>query len=67
VEIQDLLSDKCWGLTPLVLLLLDVVGGEYDVMTRIGGIDFEPLPAKPAEQGLRPLKDLAAVVDSTKT
>ena len=59
------------GLTPenkhavfqAVFLLLDAALGEYDVETRIGAIDLVPAPADPAQAGLRPLRDLPAVVD----
>ncbi|MFO0598958.1 MAG: hypothetical protein U0228_26860 [Myxococcaceae bacterium] len=44
-------------------IFLDGIVGEYDVETKIGGIQLLPLPAK-APKGLRPLKDLAKVVDS---
>lgn len=47
-------------------LLLDAVLGEYDVMTHINIINFAPLTGDPAEQKLKPLKDLAAVVDALK-
>lgn len=42
-------------------LLLDTVLGEYDVATRLGGIDFRPLPE--SREGLQPLWELSEVVD----
>ncbi|MFP2956396.1 hypothetical protein ACLEPN_00825 [Myxococcus sp. 1LA] len=48
---------------PVVYLLLDDILGEYDVETKIDGIEFDALPKNPKESGLRPLPDLAIVVD----
>jgi hypothetical protein len=44
-------------------LLLDGSLGEYDVETKLGFIDFKPLPADPVLAGLRPLSELPALVD----
>ncbi|MCP3097842.1 hypothetical protein LZ198_03020 [Myxococcus sp. K15C18031901] len=44
-------------------LVLDDVLGEYDVETKVGGIGFEAFPKNPVESGLRPIAELAAVVD----
>lgn len=48
----------------VVYLMLDDALGEEDVETKVGGIDFAPLPDEPAAEGLRPLRELAAVVDA---
>ncbi|WP_163868730.1 hypothetical protein [Myxococcus eversor] len=48
---------------PAVYLMLDDTLGEYDVETKIGGIDFKALPESPEESGLRPLPELATVID----
>lgn len=45
-------------------LLLDTVIGEYDVMTALGNIKFEPLPQDRAE--MKPLTGLAAEIDAHK-
>lgn len=45
-------------------LLLDAVLGEYDVETKLAGIDWKPATARPA--AARPLHELAAVVDRVK-
>jgi hypothetical protein len=45
-------------------LLLDTVIGEYDVMTTLGNIKFEPLPQD--RIGLKPLSALAAEIDAHK-
>ena len=45
-------------------LLLDTVIGEYDVMTTLGNIKFEPLPQD--RTGLKPLSALAAEIDAHK-
>jgi hypothetical protein len=47
-----------------VYLQLDSVLGEYDVETKLAGIEIEPGAAAP--QDARPLRDLPAVVDATK-
>lgn len=49
-----------------VLQLLDATVGEYDMETRVAGIDLRPLTGDPKQQGLRPLPELAAVVDAVK-
>lgn len=49
-----------------VLLLLDTTLGEYDVETRVEGIDIRPLPNDPRAEGLRPLSELAGIVDGVK-
>lgn len=41
-----------------IMILLDSTVGEYNVMTKIGMIDLQPLPLAP--QGHRPLADLEA-------
>ena len=45
-------------------LFLDSVLGEYDVMTKLGNIRFEPMPGNPQALGLKPLPELAAEVDA---
>ncbi len=49
-----------------VLLLLDSTLGEYDVETRVEGIEIRPLPVDPRAAWLRPLSELPAVVDAVK-
>lgn len=44
-------------------IMMDGVVGEYDMETKVGSIDFLALPT-PAPTGLRPLTELAKVVDS---
>jgi len=46
-------------------ILLDVIIGEYDVETLIGGIDWRELPIDPSAKWLRPLRDLPAFVDAS--
>lgn len=48
----------------VAFLYLDVLLGEYDVMTKIGAIDFQPLPEDPTRIGLRPIQRLPEVIDS---
>jgi hypothetical protein len=48
--------------TGAAFFLLDGALGEYDVETKIGFIEFKPLPSKPASRGLQPLRELPAVV-----
>lgn len=47
----------------VTFILLDGIVGEYDMESKVGAIALLPLSEKPAK-GLRPLKELAAVVDS---
>ncbi|MEW5739875.1 MAG: hypothetical protein AB1938_13165 [Myxococcota bacterium] len=44
-------------------LLIEAVVGEYDLATKLGAIDVQPLPATPPE-GAKPLAELPAVVDA---
>jgi hypothetical protein len=52
------------GIQHVSFLLMDAVVGEYDVVTRIGGIEFKPLALADGRQ--RPLSELAAAVDELK-
>ena len=45
-------------------IVLDHTVGEYDMETRIGGIEFLPLDKAPA--GAKPIAELAAIVDALK-
>ena len=47
----------------VAFLMLDVALGEYDIMTKIGGLDFRA-PPDPRPETLRPLEELPAVVDA---
>lgn len=53
-------TERCMGAT---FILLDHLIGEYDVMTKIGQIDFLKLDSK-NNSGLRPLTTLPDLVDS---
>lgn len=66
VHVRDAGSHPLPALQGAVLLLLDSALGEYDVETRIDGIDIRPLPRDPKAAGLKPLSELAAVVDAAK-
>ncbi len=65
LHIKDLGPNDKEAIAEPTFLLLDAVLGEYDVMTRIRLINFAPL-TDPNEKGLKPLKDLPAVVDALK-
>ncbi|MFN3648995.1 MAG: hypothetical protein ACK47B_05385 [Armatimonadota bacterium] len=60
------------GLTPenetsiagATFILLDHALGEYDVVTRIGQISWEPLPPDPGSLGLQPFRDLPQAIDA---
>lgn len=52
------------GVKQAVFLLLDAALGEYDVETRLAGIDI--LPGSQATTGARPFGELARVVDARK-
>ncbi len=43
---------------------VDMVIGELDAMTKIGFMEFRKLPQNPRGQGLRPIGELPAIVDS---
>ncbi len=45
-------------------IMLDMVIGELDAMTKIGFMEFRKLPQNPRGQGLRPIGELPAIVDS---
>ena len=47
----------------LAFLFLDSAIGEYNVATKIGGIEFLPAPEKPEEKGLLPMRKLPEVVE----
>jgi hypothetical protein len=44
-------------------VMLDTALGEYDVITKIGFIEYKQLPSNPKEHGLLPLSLLAQTVD----
>lgn len=44
-------------------LMLDAALGEYDVETKIGTIELEPLTGGPDASGLKPIKELASEFD----
>jgi len=46
----------------MTFLILDSLLGEYGVMTRVGAIDWRPLPPDPVRDGLRPIKDLPEAI-----
>jgi len=48
----------------LAFILLDCALGEYDVATRVGSIEFHPLPPDPAARDLRPLPELRELFPS---
>jgi hypothetical protein len=48
----------------IAFLFLDTTLGEYDVMTKVGKIDFYALPPDPAAQGLKPINELPPIVDA---
>ena len=44
-------------------IMLDMVIGELDAMTKIGFIEFRELPVHPSERGLQPIAKLAPIVE----
>src|SRR5262249_32009403 len=48
------------------MLLFEHAVGEHDAMTLLDSLDVEPLPDEPAEEGLQPFAELAAVFDEVK-
>jgi hypothetical protein len=44
-------------------LLLDTALGEYDVETKLGFVEWLPLPEQPAAQGMQSYEELSAAVD----
>ena len=61
--IKGLSSYEQSVLVQLSYLLLDNALGEYDVETKIGAIERLPLPKNPESEGLKPFRELPAVVD----
>jgi hypothetical protein len=47
-------------------IMLDNALGEYDVETKIGGIDLQPLPSKPERLGLKSFHSLPNIVQEWK-
>ncbi len=64
--VKGLSKENDAALAQLMYLMLDTTLGEYDVETRLGAIERKPAPPDPAAAHLRPLKELAAFVDSQK-
>ncbi len=60
--IRDLSRETFRPLAQGAFILLDHCLGEYAVMTRVGGIDFQPLPIDPVAERLRPFSELPGVV-----
>lgn len=50
--------------TGAAFLLLDAAIGEYNVVTKIGHIDMQPISDDPSASGKLPLKDLVKVIGS---
>ena len=64
LHIEGLTTESLEILGSAAFLMLDAALGEYDVATRIGAIDFEPLPDDPAAEGLKPITELRAEFDA---
>jgi hypothetical protein len=62
VYIKGLTKENHDQLGSIAFLLLDAAIGEYNVVTRIGGIEFLGLPEDPKEKKLLPLKELSKIV-----
>lgn len=56
--VRGLTDENRRALAPAVFLLLDSAVGEYNVATKVCGIDSRPLPEDPAALGLQPLPAL---------
>jgi hypothetical protein len=46
----------------VAIILLDCALGEYDVATKVGFIEFHPLPEDPAALGLQPFSEIREIV-----
>lgn len=51
---------------PVAFMMLDMLLGEYDVMTCVGEIYIDQLPENPESQGLRLISNLVEEIDSRK-
>jgi hypothetical protein len=65
LHIRELDAKNEKALTSAAFLLLDSALGEYDTETKLGDIEFAALPADPKGQNLKPLAELAPLVDRT--
>lgn len=63
IYIRGLSNQNIQDLAGAAFVLLDSVLGEYALETRIGGIEWEPLPIDPEGEGLKPLKDLPETIE----
>jgi len=63
IYIPDAEGPRRESATGAAFILLDMAIGELDVMTKVGFIEFRPLPPRPIEGGLHQLKDLPEVID----
>lgn len=66
IYIEGLTEDRREMLAGAAFVLLDALVGEYDVETKIDGIDFFPLSSYTGPLPLRPLRDLQSEIDALK-
>jgi len=63
--LEGLTEANTQALAGAAFILLDAALGEYAVETQVGGIDWQPLPADPQAAGLKPLRAIREVFDTT--
>jgi hypothetical protein len=63
--VQGMKSEDDEARRNAAFMLLEASVGEFDLETKIGGIEIKPAPDK-ADPALKPLKDLPATLDSWK-
>jgi hypothetical protein len=61
--VRGLTEETKRSLGGATFILLDSALGEYAVETRVGFIEWEPLPADPAAEGLQPFPSIREVFD----
>jgi hypothetical protein len=65
IYVRGLTPQNEVGVKQAAFLLLDSLLGEYDIETRVGGIEWKPAPDQPAPP-LRSIRELPATVDGWK-
>lgn len=56
--IRDYSETTAKPLGQAAFLLVDYALGEYDVETKLGALEFKPLPTDPVAEGLKPFREL---------
>ena len=65
IFLKDLTDSNMQALAGAAFILLDAALGEYAVETQVGGIEWKALPPDPPAAGLKPLRAIREVFDTT--